>query len=1620
MSNYNPSSFGTDTSIVGQQDNDLVEEDRIEHNGVSSADVLNNDSLEQTVEVNQDAAVDAIAEAGNGIDDINGALAVGDDLTIDASSSASANGQGVALAFDQGLATGANQQSNDVSGGVTGGNFDASSIGGDGSGINAHQTGVGGFGNDTDTLVDVTQSNIATDIDSLENVTVTNIGSVTQDVDVTAGDADSGNGIVSGLPIGAGGAGGSVGDDENISGSTAAQADAVGLARSFNQTLQTGNNMQGNSVDLSITGSDVDASGAGGSGAAAVVGGADFTSGNSDTNTLSTVEQSNVLNDGVSSSFGGGNTDGAIDTPEVANFGGVEQEVTANAGDAESQDGISSATHIGTSGLVSGDGNVAGSSAASASASAVGVSFQQDITVGSNVQSNAASLDITGTGVGQATSGEDGATASVQVGVGIGPFLPESETDSTADFDQTNTAYDRDAVLKPDVANQGDLTQTISALGDTATAGDGIEMTGGALGATDVLDDSSVTGSTFAKADALGVAAGFEQNITTGGNAQGNASELNITGANQVTASAGEDGAIATLDASADTSVPFASGDHLTDTNTESNQSNRLGDRDTVRDADVRNHNDSTQEVTADGGRAEAGDGIYLDSGSSGTVGSNYELGGSADVSADAQGVAQSFNQSLTTGANSQGNSAEVSVTGAEMTAAVAGEDNAGDPLSVSLMGGNGDVDTNSDVSYSQENEMFEGDRLLNPAVVNRGGTEAEQTVTVVGGDATAGDGIEALGGNLGPLTVGDDSSISGSTSASADGMGAANAFSQTQKTGGNAQSNAVDVEIAGGNKALAVAGESGASTGSTAGTSADHETTTVSLGEQNNLLGDVDSIRQAKVTNNGDSSQNVDVDGGTASAGAGIIQSGSSSGEIGGNESISGSSSASADATAVAQSFTQTQLTGGNVQTNSAAVSVTGADVNIASAGEHNAAVDGVWAGTTNTNSLSGGLQSNTAYDNDTLRNSDVRNNDVSKQDVTAEGGSATAGDGIASIFAGQVGADGGPGVAEDSSISGLSNAGADAAAASSSFEQVISSGSNGQGNFYDTNIVGANSGTAVSGENNAELGQFGQAVAAGQSDTDTAAGAWQENLLGDQDTLLDADVINNGEVEQIVTATGGTATSGAGISVDDAAGDVGTSHVGDDSSITGITNASADASASASAMNQKLYSGGNVQSNDVNLSVTGGSSNVQSAGEDSDVVFASVTGSGPSGNGGIDSTNSLLGGYQSNTIYDGDTITDADVVNNTDDVYQEVTATGGTANAGYDGGGHTGGIDGADLNGAGDVGDNASVTGKALSSADATAEASVFNQVISTGGNTQVNSADVEIVGDNKNVISVGDDSSNTATNSIRTGTVAGNADSLALFSQTNTAGDVDLINQADVENFGDFEQTVSAYGGEANSGDGIADHSGNSSSVGGDVGDDYTVTAEVVASADATATASAFNQNLYSGGNKQVNSTELDVTGQNDTFLFTGEDDGLGALDITPTGTPDPISGGPFGVLDANGTDTIYGVEQANALYDQDTITNVGVHNQGEFTQTVTAEGGESFAGDGIYDAENIYDFGTGDDYSVTASTAATADALGVANAFNQTIVMGANVQANAVDVNVVGGSSTVNVVGEDDLA
>lgn len=72
-----------------------------------------------------------------------------------------------------------------------------------------------------------------------------------------------------------------------------------------------------------------------------------------------------------------------------------------------------------------------------------------------------------------------------------------------------------------------------------------------------------------------------------------------------------------------------------------------------------------------------------------------------------------------------------------------------------------------------------------------------------------------------------------------------------------------------------------------------------------------------------------------------------------------------------------------------------------------------------------------------------------------------------------------------------------------------------------------------------------------------------------------------------------------------------------------------------------------------------------------------------------------------------------------------------------------------------------------------------------------------------------------------------------------------------------------------------------------------------------------------------------------------------------------------------------------------------------------------------GDGGYAHAGSWGSNNGDDGFVTGTSSASADALLETTAFNQSIVMGANVLNNTVDMTVVGGNLSSTVIGDDDL-
>lgn len=137
------------------------------------------------------------------------------------------------------------------------------------------------------------------------------------------------------------------------------------------------------------------------------------------------------------------------------------------------------------------------------------------------------------------------------------------------------------------------------------------------------------------------------------------------------------------------------------------------------------------------------------------------------------------------------------------------------------------------------------------------------------------------------------------------------------------------------------------------------------------------------------------------------------------------------------------------------------------------------------------------------------------------------------------------------------------------------------------------------------------------------------------------------------------------------------------------------------------------------------------------------------------------------------------------------------------------------------------------------------------------------------------------------------------------------------------------------------------------------------------------------------------------------------------------------------------------QVNELIDTDTLDHVSNNNNGSFGQTVTSSGGSASSDDGIQagaggaeddagggmhnfrggrpqqDDDNAssdasigsWGSGNGDDGLVSGESLSSAASSVDTEAFNQTIVQGANVLGNTVDMTVVGGSFSSTAVGDD---
>jgi hypothetical protein len=270
---------------------------------------------------------------------------------------------------------------------------------------------------------------------------------------------------------------------------------------------------------------------------------------------------------------------------------------------------------------------------------------------------------------------------------------------------------------------------------------------------------------------------------------------------------------------------------------------------------------DPFQTVDADGGHAKADDGIdgRIESSAIGNAGSG-SIDGSAEATADAAANVAAFTQDIVMGNNTQGNFVNLNVTGGNLTQAndidAKGGGHWGDddgPKGSSRDGGDHDgggtayrdvtfdddindldasellnVESGSSLNMDdftfdttaigdsfngpgndmafdvgQVNDLVDNDVLSNPQVTYNGGGGPLQDVSVTGGWASAGDGIN--GGIKGSGNYnGADGSISGSTSASADAVANVSAFTQNIVMGANLQVNNFTATVVGGDQVSA------------------------------------------------------------------------------------------------------------------------------------------------------------------------------------------------------------------------------------------------------------------------------------------------------------------------------------------------------------------------------------------------------------------------------------------------------------------------------------------------------------------------------------------------------------------------------------------------------------------------------------------------------------------------------------------------------------------------------------------------------------------------------------------------------------------------------------------------
>ena len=267
----------------------------------------------------------------------------------------------------------------------------------------------------------------------------------------------------------------------------------------------------------------------------------------------------------------------------------------------------------------------------------------------------------------------------------------------------------------------------------------------------------------------------------------------------------------------------------------------------------------------------------------------------------------------------------------------------------------------------------------------------------------------------------------------------------------------------------------------------------------------------------------------------------------------------------------------------------------------------------------------------------------------------------------------------------------------------------------------------------------------------------------------------------------------------------------------------------------------------------------------------------------------------------------------------------------------------------------------------------------------------------------------------------------------------------------------ETVTAQGGSANSGDGIAAADLHGASL--DAEGNAIIEGSTEATAGAEAVAASFNVDVETGGNNQINTSSLNITGGNS--VDAGDVHGSVTLDsnepanvtineadeslairgstiedhsennVNDIDVEDLINveGGFVELEDFDldvttigdafngvGNDYQLDVSQANDLADNDTVMETtsmydGAGWNAPF-QSVSATGGHAYAADGIGHATgNHVSLDAGGNAAVVGSAAASADAIASASAFNVSASVGANVQYNQFNANVVGNDSAI---------